>query len=92
MATNSGDLRCTRMVDRCLGLAPGEMPERFGEKAAKVGGLESLLFALPEPSSPLCADEGVISVIQGVSVVQVSRSAWREALGLYAPNAAMQEG
>ena len=67
VATRSGDLRCTSIVERCFMAA--EVPEA-GEKAARVGGLGSLLFT--RRSSISCTGEGDISAIQGVSVVKVN--------------------
>ena len=69
VATSSGDLRCTRIVERCF--VAVEIPV-FGEKAAWVGGLGSLL--LTRRSSMSCTGEGDISAIQGVSAVDMKIS------------------
>ena len=64
VATNKGDFRWTKMVDRCL-VAAEEVPD-VGEKAAVVGGFGSSLGFPGAVSDPRAGDE-VISAIQGVS-------------------------
>ncbi len=65
VATNKGDFRWTRMVERCLVAGEEEVPD-VGEKAAVVGGLGSSLDFPGAVSGPRAGDE-VISAIQGVS-------------------------
>ena len=68
VATSKGDLRWTRMVERCLIVE--DEPDWLGEKAATVRGSGSSLD-LADTLSAMRAGEDAISAIQGVSRVQV---------------------
>lgn len=88
VATRSGDLRCTRIVERCF---VGELLKALGENAAYVGGFGSSDIALPELSSRRVGVAGAMSAIQGVSEVLSAFQVCVQQPVQDKPKAAMQE-